>query len=186
MSQFRKKPQEVFALTKEITMQIVFAFVLLILGAASAQAETAQIDRIEITEVGIFAAQDAKIIGAPNSVTGTLRNVQDIKLAESTTQVPAQLGLRFGFRYKVLGTPVGATANLKFVIKFPEPGVRNPDTGMTSSHTEFILTNTLGEEPFTDGYGFDHPWELVPGEWIFEIWRGSRKLAEQSFTVHRP
>ncbi len=32
-------------------------------------------------------------------------------------------------------------------------------------------------------YGFDDPWELVPGPWILEIWSGDRKLTSQTFTV---
>lgn len=48
------------------------------------------------------------------------------------------------------------------------------------------MTRTIGREAGYVDYGFDDPWELVPGTWTIELWHGDRKLATQSFTVVRP
>ena len=32
-------------------------------------------------------------------------------------------------------------------------------------------------------YGFDDPWELVPGPWTLEIWDDDKKLFSQIFNV---
>ena len=36
------------------------------------------------------------------------------------------------------------------------------------------------------GWTFDNQWELIPGEWVFQIYYEGEKLVEKSFTVYNP
>jgi hypothetical protein len=99
--------------------------------------------------------------------------------------VPAQLGVEFGFRYRIVGTPHSWPVTLNFVTLIPAPGIRNPTTGNTITRGEYSGQAVLGAEAGRY-YGFDHEWEIVPGSWTLEIWQGDRKLASQSFTVVKP
>jgi hypothetical protein len=36
------------------------------------------------------------------------------------------------------------------------------------------------------GYGFDEKWEMLPGEWTFEVWYKKARLVKRSFTVFDP
>jgi hypothetical protein len=36
------------------------------------------------------------------------------------------------------------------------------------------------------GYGLDEDYEMVEGDWVFEIWHHDKKLVEQKFTTYRP
>ena len=36
------------------------------------------------------------------------------------------------------------------------------------------------------GYGFDEAYEMVEGDWVFQIWHQDKKLIEQRFTTYWP
>lgn len=146
------------------------------------QAPTSTVDRVTIIEKGIYLAEAAKDIEDKNVAAGATSVLNNVRLAKDTTTVPARVGTRFGFRAETDGSPIGAKVQLKVVIKYPEPGIINPNTHETTHRDEVIKTVALGGTRWT-GYTMDDPWEVVPGRWTFEIWDGDRKLAEQNFTV---
>ena len=45
--------------------------------------------------------------------------------------VPAQLGIRFGFQYRLIGSPSGRDVPLRAVWQIPAPGITNPVNGNT-------------------------------------------------------
>ena len=108
----------------------------------------------------------------------------DLKLASSTTTVPAQIGTKFGVRYRVVGSPERASVKLTAILRFPGEGLRNPKTGERITQDVTQWTRNIGAVTY-NGYSFDEGWELVPGTWTYEIWHDKRKLAEQRFTVVR-
>jgi hypothetical protein len=157
---------------------------LLLLVGISSAAGAQTIQRIEVTEVGIYRAETTRLDAAPGTPTGAVRRLSNIKLAQATTTIPARLGVRFGFRYKIVGR-TGANVSLKMVTLIPQPGVRNPSTGNTTVRSEYLADKTVGDTFYRD-YGLDNPWEIVTGTWTFEIWDGNRELVSQSFNVVTP
>ena len=158
---------------------------LLLLALLSIAAEAQQVQRIEITEAGIYKAETGNRTAAPGTPGGSVVSLSGIKLVQKTTTIPAAVATRFGIRYKIIGQPNGTSVNLKMVTRYPSPGVRNPTTGNTIMRGEYSAQKKLGTESYRD-YGLDEGWELVPGKWTFEIWQDDRKLAEQSFTLVKP
>jgi hypothetical protein len=124
----------------------------------------------------------AKTRQASEAVTGTTNELANVKLVSSTTTVPARIGTRFGFRYRVVGSPDGASVKMTVIIHFPGAGLHNPKTGQLISSDVTSWTRNIGAVTYS-GYGFDEEWELVPGTWTYEILYEGRKIAEQSFTV---
>jgi hypothetical protein len=112
-------------------------------------------------------------------------NIGNIRHAATTTTIPAQHGLRFGFKYKIIGTPVGITVPIRIVTVFPPAGLSPPNMTRPIHNSENNVTRKIGDDSYND-YGFDDPWELVPGSWTLQIWYGNNKLAEQNFTVTPP
>ncbi len=155
-------------------------FVLVTLG--SAQAQTVQ--RIEIVESGIFTAHQDRKVEAPGTAVCTTNIVSDVQLVQETATIPARIGVRFGFRYRVVGKGRG-TVTLTKVNRLPAPGLRNPDTGNVTITERTTIEAAIGETRYT-GYSFDHDWEFVPGTWTFELWQGDRKLTSRSFDVVKP
>ncbi len=160
-------------------MRALFAigFVLVTLGLAHAQA----VQRLDIVESGIFTAHQDRKVDAPGTAMGTSNIVSDVQLVRETATVPARVGLRFGFRYRVVGKGRG-TVTLTKINHLPAPGLRNPDTGNVTMTERSTIQVSIGETRYT-GYSFDHDWELVPGTWTFELWLGDRKLTSRSFAV---
>ena len=164
-------------------MRAILAVVALVAGVTAAAAQADRIDRAEITQFGIY---DFKVTNTEESTTaaGTLKSV-DYKFATKTTSVPARRGVGFGFEYRLVGVPKGATVPIRSVTIFPAGGVRNPKNGETFQRSEFVEDKKVGELHLK-GYTLDDDWEIVPGTWILQIWLGDKLLAEKSFTLTKP
>lgn len=58
----------------------------------------------------------------------------------------------------------------------------NPKTKKHQSYieeTKFNYTNLVGN----DYYAFEYDWEIVQGQWVFELTEGSNLLFKKSFEV---
>ncbi len=157
-----------------------------IVGAGRrAPAQTPRIDRIDVVEYGIYRTETTKRTETPGTAGGYVRTLTNIRNSEVTSTIPARPGVRFGFRYNVVGAPDGTQVPVTIVDKFPKQGLRKPGSAESFYREEYVAQKTIGRESYTD-YGFDHDWELVPGTWTIELWYQGRKLTEQSFTVIKP
>jgi hypothetical protein len=165
------------------------------LAAASGWAAPAQtdrsdapamhIDRLELVEAGFYDKTKVKVTkstAAAGAAMGRVDELEDIKLLSAPPEVSARIGIGFGIRFRSFGGPVGGPAPLRSVWKIPEPGIRNPHNGNIYRQSVADFTTTIGGTHWR-GYGFDEPWEVVPGTWTIEIWQGDRKLIEKSFTI---
>ena len=156
--------------------------VLLLLTGPCLAAPQPRVDRVDIVAAGIFKAKVAKKVPSPGSATGTRNEVVSETLLRRTTQVPARLGVEFGFRYRIVGTPKGANVPVKIVTIYPGDGLKNPNAGTPTQREELATDRPIGRVLY-ESYRFEHDWELVPGVWTFEIWHGDKKLAAPSFAV---
>src|SRR5262245_34581051 len=166
-----------------MTRLLPLCLVLFALTAASG-AQAQQVDRIEIVEWGLFAGDRVGEVVSPHSVTGTTNLVNSVRLQQATTTVPALVGMTFGLRFKVAGSPPGARGNLKCVTRLPSQGVTNPAKGKTFCTSEFQSDAVIGGITYR-GYTLDYDWEVETGPWTLEIWHDGRKLAEKTFIVTR-
>ena len=159
---------------------------LLALAPVAVRAQPAvSVDRIDITERGIFRTHLGKLEKNGEVTTGSLRIVGPGKLVKSTTTIPGRLHARFGFKFKVSGSPAGAVVTLDCVTRFPPQGITHPKTGQVHHEDRFKATVPVGKVGYA-GYFVGRPWEIVPGTWTFELWYEGRKLAEQQFTMLAP
>jgi hypothetical protein len=118
------------------------------------------------------------------SVPGGERARVSYSLVKETDKIPANLGISFGFRYNLYGAHGKGKLKLKRLYFFPEQGLI--DTAKRKTYYKAQLDNELTvRENMEIGYRFEHPWELVPGKWSFQIWYEGNKLAEKTFTVYR-
>ena len=133
----------------------------------------------DVTEVGIYSADVVKKIAVPGVATGTNEWLDSFTLVEATTNIPARIGTRFGFRYTIRGTPSNAPIVLTMIGEHPP--YKNPETGKTQTRDEYELQSWIGQT-YTS-YSFDEDWELVPGKFKFEVWHEGKKLCVQSFAI---
>ena len=153
----------------------------LALGAANAQ--PAQVERIDVVEFGIYTL-DRKV-DSVNAAGIKQSATTNIRLAAQTRIIPLQKNVSFGYRYKIVGKPKGAPVELRRVTIFPSPGVRPPSSSKLIERSERMLKRSIGETGHTS-YMLEDDFELVPGTWTLEIYVGQRKLVSQAFTVTKP
>jgi hypothetical protein len=139
--------------------------------------ENVRVISAKVTEVGIYQAQ--VLTGETNAAGVNLQGLDEFKLLKSTTNVPARIGIRFGFRYEILGTPSNAPITLTMVGKHPP--IKNATTGKIETKDTYRLQSWIGQTYTSNS--LDEESNLVPGEWTFEVWYEGKKLCEQSFLI---
>jgi hypothetical protein len=147
-----------------------------------AAAET-RVRRCEVVEYGLYDLKTDRQINAPGVAAGSVA-VTKGTLIRTTTEIPARLGTGFGYKIKLIGSPVGATVKVKDINIVPEPGLRNPSTGNVIYREESDYTRKIGDTWRSD-YQLNHEWTLLPGKWIFQIWVDDRKMCEQVFNLQK-
>lgn len=157
------------------------AFLLALLLTAS-PSFAANIEALQVLEVGLFRARTMGQSPAPQAVGESTNIIENVVFYESTTKVPARQGIRFGIRFRLVGAPAGQRVPLRIVWRIPEPGIQDPRTGTLYRDGMMESIGVIGEDSMS-GYSFDEPWEIRCGNWVQEIWFGQRKLHGQTFTV---
>jgi hypothetical protein len=159
----------------------VLAVLLTTIGTSYAQMPV--VDRIEIPEYGIYTL-DREIQGKDEF--GISRGFgTNIRHAASLRTIPSQIGITFGFRYKVIGNSYNMPVDLRALVLFPAHGLLPSSSTKPISQTEFIQHTRIGQMSFAS-YTLEDNFELVLGRWAIEIWYGDRKLGAQNFDLVDP
>lgn len=148
--------------------------------AGAARAQTVQ--RVEISNAGIYRVEIQDVEQSPNSALGVFKIVRNPTLVERTERIAGVKGVNFGFNFEIVGAPKGEPVTVRFVTRFPPPGLRDPRTGKVLLTSENDRQYRIGELAFRS-YGFDEEWEIVPGTWSLEFWYGGKLLGAQKFQV---
>lgn len=150
---------------------------------ASLASGTVEVWGVDVINFGTYSAAIQQMEDITHSPGGRRRIVTKTRFLEETTRIPAVLGTRFGFRYVVNGIPKKEKVCIK--VRKIYPGLKDPrNDNLLYSH-EYIREHEIGEI-YGTGYGFDHDWELVPGEWVFQLLYEGKILGEISFEVYKP
>lgn len=155
----------------------------LLVAGASAQTELL-VGPVEIVGYGIF---DPRYSGSVSSSTDERIGVEGVdggRFTHFTTTVEAQPERVFGIQYVINSEPRGAMFEVIQVIEIPGDGIRTP-RGRVYKRMRDKVDVEIGKKVFF-GYGFDEPWEIVPGQWKIQLWHKTYKLAEQRFNVVLP
>jgi hypothetical protein len=162
---------------------VLAALMMLAVGGVSAQ--QGRLDRIEITQSGMYTASIVHRDSALGTPTGKATLLEKPNFYSDNARVDAQLGIRFGFQYQLVGSPAGREVRLRGVWHIPAPGITNPANGNVHRESTREFTAVIGDTQI-HGYGFDQPWEIVEGDWVLEIWHGERRLASRTYSVKLP
>ena len=130
----------------------------------------------KILEAGIYSAQ---VVAAKTNASGVqLQTLDELTLLQSTTNIPARLGVRFGFRYRIVGSPPDVPITLTLVGTHPP---MTNSTGKVQTTFGYPLKSWIGQAYVSNA--LDKPSDLVTGVWKFELWYEGKFLCEQSFFV---
>ena len=163
-------------------MRILMLLLPLLFAPIGAHGEYVRVDRIDVVKKGIYVIETGKETPDANTPTGKIMAVTTVKNIESTSTIPARLGLEFGFQYVVVGEPSDANVSLDIVTIYPSQGLRDPSSQQPVHKSKYQRTKKIGDTVYL-GYGFENAWEAEPGTWTFQIWYENRKMVDQSFSV---
>jgi predicted RecA/RadA family phage recombinase len=163
----------------ENIVRLILSAIALMFAVSEAQAQ--RIDSVEIVAAGIYK------LGKVNAVTDkSISTGQHLEanatLIKKTTVIPAKKDTVIGVTVVIRGKPRDKVVPVRVVWHYPEPGLRNPDTGVAKLMDDYVAQKSLGRE--TEFYwDLADDWVLVTGVWIVELYDNDRLLAKQSFTL---
>jgi hypothetical protein len=144
---------------------------------------TGSVEEAEVTDYGIYTAD--KTAASPQLANIVQQPVDNVALIAITNTIPAERGINFGFRYRLVGEPLDSRVTVRIETIFPPAGIMSPKAGLLHSYS-YSVTDHIGVRSSFAGYSADESWELVPGTWTMQLWVGDKKFAEQSFTMLPP
>jgi len=139
-----------------------------------------------VIEYGIYdILHDGGIIPSKNTSTGKAHAPSTLKLRSETQRVAIKKGRFFGFKIRLEPFPGLRSVTLKEVVK--HPAMTLPDGSVKTGFSIIEKKKVSQQVVFAlAGYYFDEPYEMVPGDWVFQYWLGDRLLVEQIFTTYWP
>ena len=104
---------------------------------------------------------------------------------EDTQRIPLRTGVYFGYQYWLRLPPDEGKPVLKRVLIHPEMTL--PDGSRVSrSERKFRRKATHGIVTAIDAYALSEDYELVEGDWVFQLWHQDEMLVEAKFTSYWP
>jgi hypothetical protein len=121
----------------------------------------------EIMFYGLVADADGETPGSEAVGDGGTAKFDSASFEpEPTSLIPAVLGTHFGVARKLENIPAGEAAQLVIT----HPPITMPDGTRVARSVRRVAAAS-----YADGYRFDEPYELAPGDWVFEyLYRGER------------
>jgi hypothetical protein len=126
------------------------------------------------------------VINDPSTGTGKSTVKPVVELVRTTERIPLIKGGQMYLQYRIWPLPAQpAYVDLRRVVKHPPMTL--PD-GSVSTGSDYMIKGKISSNQVIayTGYGLDEDYELVEGDWIFEIWYQDKKVIEQKFTTYRP
>jgi len=175
--------------------KLLFIACLLALSSCEKNQESAQVKEPVTAEVkqpagrvlqyGVYTLlRGGKVIDDPKTSTGKSLTKPVITRDRTTERIPLIKGKYMAYQYR-LSNLDGRMVKLRRVLKHPE--FHLPD-GKVSNGSDFTINKKLerGEVFAYDAYAFNEDYEMVEGEWTFQIWYGDEMLIEQTFETYWP
>jgi len=137
---------------------------------------------IKITSYGITDNKVIDVIDRPDLPAGQLDVYNDWNLLKKTNMIPAEKGVEFGIEYKVDALSLQSDIEVEEIIIFPEGGITNPENKIHQEIDSEIALLTKNEKgSFT--YKMEYDWEVVPGNWVFQVRHRDVIYAQMVFNV---
>jgi hypothetical protein len=174
---------------------IPLAFVVALIGCGHSPGKTQSpvketVPRGSIIEYGIYkAVRKGQLQDDLATTTGKVINRPVLELVEQTNRIPIKKDAYFAYQYRILQLPamvlIKPWIELRRVLIHPE--MIRPDGSRTKGSERLIRGKVdAGQVMGWDGYAFNEDYEMVEGDWIFQLWYQDNLLVEQKFTSYRP
>lgn len=135
----------------------------------------------EILEFGYYEVlSEGQRYEDQNTPSGVIQAGPTVKLIQQTDIIPIQAGRLFGLRFLLKEFTGKEDIEIREVVVHPRM-TRPGQKAVTGFETKLPLIIRNGEFSDYIGYSLNHDYEMVAGEWRFELWYEDKKLLEQKF-----
>lgn len=137
-----------------------------------------------ILRAGIFSkVSGGSVIDSADTSTGKALSKLVMTFIREAERIPIKKDTILGYQYRLSNLPDTHSVQLRRVLRHPPFTL--PD-GTVSSGSEFIINKRVERnEVFAyDVYALNEPYEMVEGEWVFQIYYGDKLLIERKFTTY--
>ena len=137
-----------------------------------------------VLRYGIFSSvRGGKVIESDKTSTGKALSNIVMTFIRQTEQIPIKKDRLLAYQYRLSNIPVKRYVELRRVLKHPP--FKLPDGTVTTGSDYTIRKRVERSEVFAyDVYGLNETYEMVEGDWVFQIWYQDKKLVEQKFTTY--
>ncbi|MDX2504367.1 MAG: DUF3859 domain-containing protein [Gammaproteobacteria bacterium] len=139
-----------------------------------------------VLQYGLYTlVRGGEVVDDPKSTTGKGVSKPVITRDRTVERIPLVRDKYMAYQYRLSNLPEKDRVKLRRVLKHPEFILPN---GTTSVGSDFMIIKKLdrGKVFAYDAYALNEEYEMVEGEWVFQIWYKGNKLVEQKFTTYRP
>ncbi|NOZ51964.1 MAG: DUF3859 domain-containing protein [Gammaproteobacteria bacterium] len=140
----------------------------------------------EILEFGYYKKNsEPRRYKNPATATGYVQEGGDVELVQNTDRIPAEKNRLFGFKFRVTG--LDNMLSTQLVLSVTHPKIKR-NNGSIATHYSYpiLLSINNGVIENQTGYSMDHEYEVVEGEWTFELWYYKQKILSQTFYTYFP
>jgi len=141
----------------------------------------------KVIKAGLFkVVRSGGIVNSPNTSTGKTISKPVIELVEQTNRIPIEKDAHMSFQYRIWNIP-----DDKYLVKLrrvlTHPPMTLPD-GTVSTGSDYMINGKVrvGQVIAYTGYGLNEDYEMIEGDWTFQIWYEGKKMVEQTFTSYWP
>ena len=159
-------------------------------GAAQQPAAPTPELKSQVFQFGIYkAVKKGQIRESTETNTGKVMRKPTLEHEKMTDRIPLVKDTYFGFQYRLWNLPpevmIKPVMPLRKVLIHPEMTL--PDGSTTTGWDRTFKGRVQTQQVMGfDGYGFNEDYELVEGDWIFQVWYQDRKLIERKFVTYHP
>jgi hypothetical protein len=141
-----------------------------------------------VIRAGIFkAVHEGKLLEDTSGTTGKSLKSLTLEFVKPAERIPLVKGTYLGFQYRLSRLPpeLENTKEIELRRVLIHPEMTLPD-GSTTTGSDYTVRRKikLGKVNAYDAYGFHEDYELVEGEWAFQLWYKDNLLVEQKFTTY--
>ena len=137
-----------------------------------------------VLRYGIFSrVRGGNQVDSAKTSTGKALSNLVMTFIKQTDQIPIKKDTLLGYQYRLSNIPGKGYAELRRVLVHPE--FQLPD-GSVSTGSDYIIKKKIERnEVFGyDVYGLNEHYEMVEGEWTFQLWYRGKILLEQKFVTY--
>lgn len=139
-----------------------------------------------ILQYGIYElVRGGKVVKSDITSTGKAISKPTIQKIEQTKRIEIKKDVYFAYQYRLSNLETNKpVVSLKRVLMHPE--ITLPD-GRKITRSEYMIKGRVsqGEVFAFDGYALNEDYEMVEGDWVFQIWYEGKKMVEQKFTSYK-